>query len=421
MTKFWVKTILLETGERFPLLVSEDGPAFEPTVFAISQLRGKNLAFNTILQATRAVMVLLMMLKRHGIDLNKRIDKGELLTLGEVDLLVSYAKLEMTELTHDPDVTIPLKHRKVTSLETVRLNRTRRRAPGTVGHNTAAIRLTYIRQYLSWCVKVRALQQINDQKKRANLLEIGEIVNSAIQERTPNSMGRNANGERHGLGEEEQKLLLNVVELDHPRNPWSTPHAKERNALIIHMLIELGVRRGELLGIRRNDINAQKQEILLARRPDDNEDPRLNEPNGKTYERLLILSPQLLMRINDYSNGVRYAIPQARKHPFLIVASTGAPLSISGFNKLFKSLQDSIPELNHIFAHLLRHTFNDNMSDELEEAKMDGVQIWKSLLRLNGWSDRSKMPARYTKASTERKARVAHRSMQEKLNLKSRK
>lgn len=417
MTKFWIKTVLMETGERFPLLVSENGPAFEPTSFALSQLRGRNLATNTILQATRAVMVLQVILDRHGIDLNKRIEQGQLLTLGEIDLLVSDSKLEMTELNKEPDHLTSTKSRKVTSLEKVRLNLTRTRAPGAVDHNTVVIRLTYIRQYLNWYVKVRALQQTSDLKKMSFILELGEMVNDAINERTPNSRGRNANGERHGLGEAEQKLLLNLIEQDHPRNPWGTYHAKKRNALIIHLLIELGARRGELLGIRLNDINAQKQEILLARRPDDKDDPRLCEPNGKTFERLLTLSPQLLRRIRDYSNGARYSIPQARKHPFLIVASTGAPLSISGFNKLFKPLQDSIPELDQVVAHLLRHTFNDNMSVELEEAGMDGVQVWKSLLRLNGWSDNSKMPARYTKASTERKARAAHRSMQEKLNM----
>jgi integrase len=414
MSKFWIKTVLIETGERLPLLCSADGPLFEPTLFAVS-LRTTNSAANTIQQAMRSVAVLQQTLDRLGIDLNQRIQQGKYLTLNEVDQVVADAKLQASELDKQPGLPTISKPRKVLSLEQARLNLTRTRPPGEVSSNTTAIRLFYIRAYLNWHVLVRALRLDTSLAMRADILELGKLVDKSIREKTPSTTG-NSKGERLGLTVEAQQLLLQVIEPDHPLNPWDSPHAKERNALIVHMLLELGVRRGELLGIRTRDIRAQSQEVNIELRPDDKDDPRLYEPNGKTKARILAVSAQLLRRISTYVQGRRYDIKPARKCPLLLVASTGEPLSISGLNKLFTALQESTPELNMVIPHLMRHTFSDNMVEELESSGMEGSQIVEALCRLNGWSDRSSMPFKYTKRAGEAKAKAALRSYQQKLN-----
>lgn len=395
-------------------MCSVDGPLFEPTLFAVA-LRTKNSAANTIQQAMRSVAVLQQTLDRLGIDLNQRIQQGKYLTLNEVDQVVADAKLQAGELDKQPGLPTISKPRKALSLEQARLNLTRTRPPGEVSSNTTAIRLFYIRAYLNWHIQVRALRLDTSLAIRADILEHGKLVDRAIREKTPNATG-NSNGERLGLTVEAQHLLLQVIEPNHPLNPWTSRHAKVRNALIVHMLLELGVRRGELLGIRTRDIRAQSQEVNIELRPDDKDDPRLYEPNGKTKGRILAVSAQLLRRIASYVQDVRYDIKPARKNPFLLVASTGEPLSISGFNKLFTPLQDSTPELKMVIPHLMRHTFNDNMVGELENSGMDDAQIVEVLCRLNGWSDRSNMPFKYTKRSGEAKATAALRKYQEKLN-----
>lgn len=415
MPKFWIKTVLMETGERLPLLCSADGPLFEPTLFAMS-LRTKSSASSTIQQAMRSVAVLQQTLDRLEIDLNQRIQQGKFLNLNEVDQVVADAKLQAGELDKQPGLPTISKSRKVLSLEQARLNLTRTRPPGEVSSNTTAIRLVYIRAYLHWHIQVRALRLDTSLVMRADILELGKLVDEALREKTP-SATNNSKGERLGLTVEAQKLLLQVIEPNHPLNPWTSPHAKERNALIVHMLLELGVRRGELLGIRTADIRAQSQEVNIELRPDDKDDPRLYEPNGKTNDRILAVSAQLLRRIAVYVQGARYDIKPARKNRFLLVASTGEPLSISGFNKLFTPLQDSMPELKMVIPHLMRHTFNDNMVNELESSGMQGTQIVELLCRLNGWSDRSNMPFKYTKRSGEAKANAALRKHQEKLNM----
>ena len=68
---FLVRTVIFESGERFPVLIDRDSgmPLFDPTVYCVSALRARNKATNTIDQALRSIMVLLTFLKRNEIDL----------------------------------------------------------------------------------------------------------------------------------------------------------------------------------------------------------------------------------------------------------------------------------------------------------------------------------------------------------------
>lgn len=58
---------------------------FDPTVFALTEVRGKNLASNTIGNVLRAVMAFQLFLDARDIDLDARLADGELLSLGEIE------------------------------------------------------------------------------------------------------------------------------------------------------------------------------------------------------------------------------------------------------------------------------------------------------------------------------------------------
>jgi integrase len=413
MNPFRVKSIRLQSGERLPLLIDSNGvPLFEPTVFAISVLRGRNLASNSIKQALRAVMVLHSMLHQEGINLNRRLEQGEFLSYGEIDRLVALSKLDM-ESIWEKDKSAR-QQRKMISLEQARLNLTRQKTINEVEHGTTTIRLVYIRKYLQWYANSR-IMRMQQGSTRSEMIELRDLVLSAIEERTPSSRGRSGEPERMGLTPESQKVLLAVIAPDHPNNPWETTHSKERNALIVLMMIELGVRRGELLGVRINDIKAN--ELYVARRPDDDLDGRLDEPNTKTLARPIPLSRDLSRRIYAYVNGARYAIKAARKNPMLIVSDEGRELSLSAVNKLFVPLQLSSPLLGYLTPHILRHTFNDNLYEALDAAGMNPVEIRKAMIRLNGWSENSKSPDYYTKRSTTRRVHLAQRAHQENITM----
>lgn len=97
---YQVKTIRLESGERLPLLLSQETgvPVWEVTLFILTALRSTGLATNTIAHAARGVMVGLQIFRYLGIDLNQRLEQGKLLSLSEVDELAKLAGLKQEEL-----------------------------------------------------------------------------------------------------------------------------------------------------------------------------------------------------------------------------------------------------------------------------------------------------------------------------------
>jgi integrase len=417
---FRVKTILTPSGERLPVLLSRQSgiPLFDPTVWTVAELRGRHVASNTILQALRSLVFLYITLDRRKIDLSQRLVEGNFLTYEEIEEIVRVCKSTLAScIDVTSDITV-LPPRKILSLEKARMSMTRRKLATDVDPATAAIRLNYIRQYLVWRMEVAILRV--PASARTNLLALREIIENTFKNQTPQVTGRKHISQRMGLDAEAQALLIRVIDPDSLDNPWGSAHTKVRNALIVRSLLELGVRRSELLGVRIKDISAQGHEIKILRRPDDKDDPRLYEPNTKTRDRLLALSPELFQRIRDYIY-LRRTMPGARRHDFLLVANgTGAPLSKSEFNRLFHPLQAVSPMLQYVIPHLLRHTFCENLCEDLDKNRVPAEE-WEPILRqLGGWSDTSTTPRRYTKRFAQRKANEAILSMQGGLSMKVR-
>ncbi|WP_374762262.1 tyrosine-type recombinase/integrase [Massilia scottii] len=90
-----------------------------------------------------------------------------------------------------------------------------------------------------------------------------------------------------------------------PDNPWHGNFARERNFLLIQWLEALGIRRGELLGIRISDIDFRNNTVQILRRADDPSDPRRYQPNAKTLDRVLPLSDGLVQMTQNYIINIR--------------------------------------------------------------------------------------------------------------------
>lgn len=415
LTPYCVRTILTPSGERLAVLLARHSgiPLFEPTIWAVAELRARNLASNTIRQALRSLLFLYIVLDRQKIDLSRRLAEGRFLDPGEIEQIVGMCKSTLTATVEAPPGQTEFRQKKVLSLEKARMAMTRRKLGTDVDPGTTAIRLNYIREFLAWRMNEAILRA--PASARPNLMVLMDLTEKTFQNKTPQPTGRNHMSQRLGLDVEAQALLLRVIDPASLDNPWGSTHTKVRNALIMQMLINLGVRRSELLGVRIKDISTQGNEIKILRRPDDKDDPRLYEPNAKTRDRLLAVSPDLYQRIRDYLS-LRRTIRGARRHGFLLVANgTGAPLSISEFNRLFHPLQSVSPLLQYLIPHLLRHTFFENLCEDLDKNGVP-VEEWAPILRrLGGWSDTSATPLRYTKRYAQGRANEAMLSMQREL------
>lgn len=411
-----VKTLMLASGERLPVLVDGAGqPLFDPTIFALTQVRGKALASNTIGIVLRSVMAFHLFLDARGIDLDARLATGEILSLGEVEDLARLCRRHLNELPallgEKPDVTP-----KVISLEKARMSAAPP-ASKEMDPEVAASRLRYIRMYLEWLALERQSRHSLAYPVAERLGNSSKQVIDAINARLPKRSGRDALDQREGLPEDVQDEFLRVIDPRCKDNPWREQHARYRNALLMHWWLYLGVRLGEVLGVRVNDLALYHKEVTIHRRADDQEDPRRYQPQTKTRARVLALSETLLAETQAYILNHRSAVKGARKHPFLFVASrTGAPLSTSAVGKLFRVLRKNCPWLPEtLTAHVLRHTWNDTFSKEMEENGVPPEIEQQTRSELMGWNPNSGTAATYTRRYTRNKAKEVSLRLQEKL------
>lgn len=406
ISAYIVRTVRLSSGERLPMLSRRDTglPHHSATLWSLTELRATNLASATVQQGLRAVMVLYIVLDEMCIDLPIRLAQGQLLTLSEVETLTNKSKLKM-------DAICP---REVASSR-----RNLRNEVGSVDPLTAGIRLRYIRMYLDWLTKEHLLRMGAKHPLFEGLRAVSVMVLGAIDARIPKGSRRLTYAPREGLSPSVLERILEVIQPDSSQNPWKNSHARIRNYLMVRWLLSLGNRRGELLLIKISDIDFRTNEVLVPRRADDPDDPRIQQPHTKTNDRLLALDDDLAELTRQYVMNVRHKFIGARKHEFLWVANgSGAPLSLSGFHKVFITLREKVPGLpESLSAHVLRHTWNDLFSADMDAAGVSEAEEHKMRTRLMGWSDTSVMAAVYTRRHIMKKAKQASLELQAKLSL----
>lgn len=66
-----------------------------------------------------------------------------------------------------------------------------------------------------------------------------------------------------GVEKETEQRILEVINPKSPENPWKDVRVRVRNQLFIHMLLLLGIRKGEALGIKVEDVNFVKNSVTI--------------------------------------------------------------------------------------------------------------------------------------------------------------
>ncbi len=413
-----VANLRLQSGERLPLLVATATgvPLWNPTLFIVTELRATNRAAATLQQATRAIMVAHQVLDHLGIDLDARLAEGRLLDVGELDALVNLAGMKQEGLDDlSAAVARPVGGRRtVVSLEKARMRNKPAEASPQVVAETKGIRLMYIRDYFAWLARRALLKADYRLPLYQALSETARLVIGQLSARLPSSSQRNELGARQGVSAEVRQRIVEVTHPDSPENPWKNEHVRIRNHLIFMWLLELGMRKGELLGVRLDDINLRSGEVEISRRPDDPDEFRLDPPENKGKDRLLALGDGLADLTQAYVHGPRRGILGARKNPYLLVATgTGKPLTKAAVSKLFVELRRKVPGLpEELCPHVLRHTWNDAFSEFMDERGVSPEEEEKMRRQQMGWTDRSKMAAVYTRRHTRRKTNEASLAMQ---------
>jgi integrase len=414
-----IKIAIFEGGERLPMLVDSvtGTPLFLPSVYSVTAIRARNRAANTIGHALRAILHLYASADAQGIDLEVRFRRAKWLSVAEIDCLVRDASVPTKNLT--PHALGPVSaNRRVAArgLESAR-------QPSKAGKHHqvdmgfAANRLRYMRDYLNWL----ALHQLGRMPRDSTIWSDADAarlqMTQAIDARLPTSGKRSILNAREGLSDDALEQVVGAVKVDSDANPWSREYVRHRNQLLVHWSYLLGLRRGELLGVKIEDVDFRKGEVTIRRRADDPLDPRPNQPNAKTRDRNLPLPTDLLEMTQHFIIQHRQKLYGARKNSFLFVADrTGRPLSMAAMTKVISTFREQHPEVSDDLSwHTFRFTWNDHFSELMDKNRIPEEREEKQRSYLMGWTEGSGSAKRYTRRHLRKKARNASLELQDKM------
>jgi integrase len=327
-------------------------PLQQPTYWIVSKRRPSGSQPNTLNNDLRSLMYLYLWADARGVNLQDHFESGALLSLSEVADLDTFSGKYLDEALAELSVSAT----DVICLD-VRDSKAYRRTINLIEKRN---RLTAIHSFIEY-TSADCLSKLHlwpDKWSHYNSIRENCLRWIKSRYETIKKPRRNDLGSREGLEKAEVDRLRAVIEPDHPENPFQSK-VRFRNYLIIRLLLDLGIRRGELLGIRIEDVRAGSDgTVAIHRRPDDPDDPRKMQPSSKTEARTLPMSGRLTDLLYEWIVHHRSKIALARKHPFLIVdCYTGRPLSLSSVNKLMAALRRRVPELpKTLSAHVLRHS-----------------------------------------------------------------
>lgn len=377
-----IKEIRLANETRVKLLLQESVPVYWPCLFVLKKMRVRSP--NTQQRFLSDLLVFFAWLKSEAIDLEERLkQRPKSQYLSETELIRFASQAHWAKKTLDKLFSGVSLHS--TSYE-------------QIGASQAESRLITAKKYLAFIYEALGspadrLDAITWMEKRIDL--------SVIESRPA---WRRRSREPKGLTPEQEDVLLEKLHPDSSENPWPKSAAlRVRNYLIVILLLSLGVRRSEMLGIKLSDIDYRHNRIQIVHRPNDPDDPRLSEPLVKTNERILPANEQLMALINLYIEKYRSSA-RAKTHPYLFLAhgkAEGAPLSIKSVDAIFNAAKQAFPVLKKVTPHTLRHhdvygTIKA-VSERTEGLPVeDRVQQERRVLTYKyGWSDDSDMPNLY--------------------------
>lgn len=145
-----------------------------------------------------------------------------------------------------------------------------------------------------------------------------------------------------------------------------------RDRFIVLALSRLGLRRGELAGLHREDVHAMpdssflrcrvQREHLHVRRRDDNQ----NQAWAKSRRDRAVPMDRVVVQAHDQYLLERNLCPAAADNDFLLInlfrPPVGAPLRVGAVNELLTALSQRAGLKNPIHPHMLRHQFATNLA-----------------------------------------------------------
>ncbi|MBO1272568.1 tyrosine-type recombinase/integrase [Shewanella sp. 4t3-1-2LB] len=354
-----IELVTHETGEQIPMMLDDSGmPVVLPNEFILAR---RSLSTNTLVRNLRELSVLYRWLDKSNYDLSAK--------------LLAQNSFNEAEL-------------KGGLVEALRIDQANGRI-NLVAPNTFNQRLTTIRQFISWCMDVLIsqlpLSSLDYERLRERKSFFLKMLEGSFMSATPMKKSL-----RKGLNEVEVDFLLAVLHPDAKQGFGRDPAVKFRNYVSVGLMLFCGLRPGELLSLRVEDVQVGAiSAIKIERRPADPLDVRRPRPQIKRNGRLIpIESRQFAFTLNEYIITWREVLESKSNHEsdYLILSDEGVPLSQSSITQFFQLLRtqyvDRLPE--NLTAKSLRHTFSSRLERVLRASGMDEQRRREALAFLRG-------------------------------------
>lgn len=389
-----VEIIRHKTGDLLPLLLDDDNlPIPAPNEFIISR---RALSPNTLVRNLRELAVLYRWLKREKIDLESRVLSKKTFTEAEIKGgLVEFLRRDQ-ENRHSVKKMV-------------------------VKPNTFNQRLTSIRQYLAWYFDVtigslpsdsQNFDQIRENKNRLlNLLE-SSFISAPPTNRSI----------RKGLNAKEIDYLMTILDPSNQYGFSRDPAVCYRNYVLTMIMLYYGLRPGELLSLKVEDIEIGAiSNIRVVRRKPDPTDTRKPRPEIKRNGRVLPIDDlSFAKNLDTYITEWRDVLEDKadKESDYLILSDDGNPLSQSSITQLYqlirKKYSSELPP--HLTAKALRHSFSSQMERVLRMSGMGEDNRKQALAYLRGDSSLSSQEV-YIAQEIEEQANIALKKYQQNLIL----
>lgn len=382
------------SGQRVPLLVQAGNAAPLPILvpFIYVQLKLRHRAYNTAAAHLRAIQAFYTYAKTRDLDIDEAILACHFEAI--LALLDGYA--------------IWLQSGRQADNLVARIGIAATAPFPQIDPRTRDQYLRLLKQYLSWCVTRYIPRARQNSTTLVNIEVVFADVADVIERRFESHIinVRPDHTRYRSLTATQLQIIRTLIRPGAAENPFPE-RLQLRNWLMIELLLETGIRRGELLKLYTTDINQGSQHayVSINDREHDPGDPRAEEPALKTRGRTVGISAQLYEVHERYiqcnRRPVRNGKPMKLPYRYLFISDQARPLSIralsSVLDRLFLTIELAHPGLlPTLSAHDFRHTFADHFLAYLVETRgYDLERATDELRRVCGWSDTSTMPRRY--------------------------
>ena len=374
-----VEVILHDSGDLLPILLDDEGmPIPLPNEFILSK---RHSSSNTLIRNLREIKLLYQWMQIHHIDLYERLIRKRPFTEAEI----TGSLVEFLRKDHEK------KHK------TIKI---------AVKPDTFNQMLITIKQFLNWYLEmyIGTLSFTSDNYQYYITYKTRLI--SLLDRCFINSPPTNKNLTK-GLNSREQSNLIKAIK---PKKRSQNP-IEYRNYIMVMLMLSFGLRPGELLSLRVEDIQLGGiSSIRVHRRPPDIKDKRKQRPQIKRNGRTLAINDRSLAKeLDTYITKWREMLDEKNQTDiewdYLILNQDGKPLSLASITQYFQILKEKNAEFlpTNFSPKTLRHTFSASMERLLREAGVEEDNRKKALAYLRGDSSLSSQDV-YTFKETELEA-----------------